>query len=202
MNIILELGKFLISTTVFGGLIVWIFKEYLKLRFSKGLEKSKGEIDNYFHNEKLKFAKLHEERAIVLKELYFKLYNYHKALKCNLNDVVNVTTVQWNLKKQNIDNTFLTASEFDEYFEKNRIFFSPIFCKKVHELKESHLNAMKMITITHFIASSMESEKDMGKRVKEYSEYETKLKEIMQNEIPNIEKDIESEFRKILGVME
>ena len=59
-----------------------------------------------------------------------------------------------------------------------------------------------MITITHFIASSMESEKDMGKRVKEYSEYETKLKEIMQNEIPNIEKDIESEFRKILGVME
>lgn len=202
MNVFFELGKFLISTAVLGGLIVWFLKEYLKLRFSKELEKSKAELDSYFHKEKLKFSKLHEERALVLKELYLKLYKSHKALKVNLHDIENIATVDWELKKKNIDNTLLILDEFDDYFEGNQILFTPKLCNKIQVLREVHFDSIKIIVISYFLASSLETEMNMEERGQEYSDYEAKLKEIIQKEIPEIEFEIICEFRQILGVIE
>ncbi len=202
MDTLIELGKFLISTSVIGGVIVWIFKEFLKLKFSKEVEKQKGEIDNYFHKEKLKFTKLHEERALVIRELYSRLFNYHKSLKSNLKDVENVSEVEWEVKKKNIDTTFLVSKEFSDYYHKNRILLSSELCDQIEMLKNSHLEALKKITISHFLASNMESASSLEERVDDYLGYEKQLRNIVEVEILALEKQLENEFRKILGVIE
>lgn len=202
MEIIIELGKFLISTAVLGGVIVWLFKEFLKLKFSKEIEKHKGEIDNYFHKEKLKFSKLHEERAFVIKELYSRLFKYHESLKSNLRDVENASEVDWKLKKQLIDKTFEVGSEFTDYYHQNKILLKPELCEQIENLKESYLDSLKSITISHLLASNMTSDWSDQERADEYIEYETKLKKIIEVEIVEIEINLETEFRKILGVIE
>ena len=64
-DILLELGKFLISTTVLGGLIIWLFKEFMKFRFSQNLDENKAKIDNYFYQEKTKFSKNKEAQGVL-----------------------------------------------------------------------------------------------------------------------------------------
>ena len=197
----IELGKFLISTAVLGGLLVWLFKELFKMRFSRDLEKYKGEIDNYFYKEKLRFSRLYEERAIVIKDLYIRLKRYNESLKKNLSDIEKLSEVDWDQKNENIDKTLSIANEFGEYYLQNRILLEKAICEKIDKLEASQFDSLKKIMISHLLASDMPSDKSLEDKVQEALEYEQKLKVIIENDIPAIESELEQDFRDILGVI-
>jgi len=96
MNYLLELGKFLISTSVFGGLIVWLLKTYFENRLKNDIEKHKAEIEILTHKEKTQFTRLHEETPETIKKVYALLVRYSSAvctgvflLKTNLIKISN-----------------------------------------------------------------------------------------------------------------
>lgn len=179
MNTFIELGKFLISTTVLGGLIIWIFKEFLKMRFSRDLENHKGEIDNYFYQKKLKFSKLYEERALVIKELYSLLNKYHKSLRTNYRAIIDPIDFKGDKKEINLDKSFELALNFENYFDENKIILDEKLRIQIENLKKMHLDIMKKITLDLVVKES--------EKVKNINE----LSNLIKNRIPEVEKKLE-----------
>lgn len=185
-DILLELGKFLISTTVLGGLIIWLFKEFMKFRFSQNLDENKAKIDNYFYQEKTKFSKIYDEQALVTKNLYSKLKLLNKSFQQYYFDMKN------NIDGSEFSTTINLMNGFNDYFDENRIILDEQICEQIENSIKVQNEVFRQFAIQELQNVSTKDEKkdDMNA-----------LKNLIEYEIPKVEKKLEIEFKKILGAI-
>jgi hypothetical protein len=190
MNIFIELGKFLISTTVLGGLIIWLFQKMISIKLSTDLERFKLELQHSLDKEKFKFTKLHEETALLLKALYTEFYSINKQL-IEINKIVD----RDNYDSVKIDNLFNKIIEVEDYYKKNRILLNENLCDKIDELFDSYLDSMKNAAIIFLTRDSNTNELQ-----DRFNENRLSLNVAIDNKIPEIQHEIENNFRNLIGV--
>ena len=199
MEFLLELGKFLIATTILGGLIVWIMKEFLKMKFSREVESHKQEIDNHFYQQKLRFSKLHEERLLLIKQIYALVVSEEKGLNNDISNAENIEKHELEKIKDDISKHLEISVELESTYQRNKILLPVDICSLFDDFLSKTLDMRKNILVAHLIISGPENLDE--KKVDEYISLLDKLKKA-QTDIPIIKTSLEKEFRRTLGIFD
>jgi hypothetical protein len=179
--------------------------------FAKDLEKCKAELKSTsdkeiaeinaylrvqaFQHEK-SFAILQEKRALVIEEMYEKLVNYINSAESFVNPM------QWageESKEVKAEKTKKAADDFQQFYRTKKVYFDEEFCKKMDVIDEKTLDAVNDY-ITYSKLNDYERNRvDNGDAKKTHENYKA-MKKCHETIVNILLKDIESEFRKIIGV--
>lgn len=146
-------------------------------------------LDLAFKKETIIFSKLHDRRAEVIEELYSKLVDLvPKAEKYSMT---------WDRKKDK--NVFIDAALiFVDFSQKKRIFFEEITCKILDEIDSKYMDFLK-----HMKELSRENKGEFSEENNKKRDYlMDEVKKIIRSRIPLLKKELEREFRKMLGIQD
>lgn len=165
--------------------------EYLK-EIQNKFDIKLAEINTQLEKSKVQFELLNKERIEVIKCLYAKLVDMQDFLGIYFR---GINSCNIDIKKKSVEylNVVKSVSDFMEYNNHNRIFFSENIC---HDIKEIDAIITIILNIhSRLGGQSTEEEQDLTKEVLEL------LNKIIKEEIPRFKDNLESEFRKIMGVI-
>ena len=81
MEQVLEyIGLFALATPVAFGLIKYFSQKIFENYLSKSIETHKSNLERINISHEIQYASLHKERAIVIRELYQKFFDYKMAV--------------------------------------------------------------------------------------------------------------------------
>lgn len=127
MNEILNIA---ISSITVGGVIIFLGKKIIDKGFDAAVKTFENKLDMLKMEHQIKYSKLHEERATILKDLYKELYEIEKAL-------ANMTTFsqgpEWIQDDERRNNAVQQFRKCQNLLENNRIFFSQDFCSMLED---------------------------------------------------------------------
>lgn len=215
MNELLEYIKYsgpstllLLVGLVWGkSLIKYFFDETIELKKNElnlDFEKYKSEIEqqnkNFQHsldtrlNEfNIRFSELHQERAKIIKELYYKLIELHSAMYDFTRRAHLIYEDAEKESKQRIDRFNKAWHDFNGFFLPNKIFFSKTLADKINTLSMTYRNTGIDFAYSKEDLKEREFYKESFEKIKKISnEVETSFGELIE--------DIGDEFRRILGV--
>lgn len=198
-----EIFKYLGITLISSGAAYLIIKYFSQKIFEtylqQKLETHKSELEKLNISYQIQFSALHVERAEVIKKLYNNLHDYKIAIMDFFAADLDPQNPQEHLKHQ-LNQWAKYAVDFNTTFHKNKIFF-----------KQSQIDLLntidkKMIGInndTELFLSKFEFVTDqisaINNQVPEFIELKLQSIQIIEQEML-IEKELESEFRSLLGV--
>jgi hypothetical protein len=91
-------------------------------------EEFKTDLSKLLIQHQIKFSKLYEERALVIKSIFTSTYDLQQKLQ-------QLTTVgqgpEWATDTTRVNEAKKEYNELREFFEKNRIFFEESICQKI-----------------------------------------------------------------------
>ncbi len=156
---------------------------------AKDIEKFKVDLRLAAFEHETKFLKLHEQRVEVVAEIYQRLVRTESAFKYFVKPFVKVGEPPIEEKEKD---TYEAAKLFSEYFNENRLWLDANTCSKIEEFDKKLLKAWNAFHI--FIPGGDQrwmTEGKMEKWDKIWNEASVIL--------PSIKRDIEDEFRNLLG---
>jgi hypothetical protein len=206
-------GEVLANVSVYALLIgaaSWVAKalgeQFLKMRFrayekeleSKSIE-FKAQLDRSLEQFRAelqlantKDSRLHEKRMLVLESLYQKIVSLNVALK----EMTATLKFIHSDADQEEDERIKMASQaydaFIKYYTENKIFFSLESCAQLDALRNSYFDSMQKYSASGFIMGADGVRPDFGKA--------QAASEIVRKLIPVVMRNIESDFRQLLGV--
>jgi hypothetical protein len=192
MDTLQDLGKFLISTSVFGGLIVWLLKTYFENQLKNDFEKYKSKIEFVTFKQKTQFTKLHEESAEAIKKIYVLLVQHAKSIeeaKSLLNDQ---SDMDFSRVEKKISDVFIAGEKMDVFYNENKILLKQNLCEKIEKLLSVLFQSTKSLVNSQVIRSNFKAKNTiltLGE-----------LNDLMNRDLPELKKELEIEFRNILGV--
>lgn len=177
-----------VSKRIIDELLQAILKKY-DYELKRKLEEYKLEQQKIHEENKIRFTKLHEERAEVIKNLYSKIVDLEYYLNFYVSDynTGKESTLEF---IENRENLLMSATDFSQYANKNKIFFDE---KIVNCIKE--INAIVEIILGMYETDCKDNSDSKCKST--WNELATR---IVNEDIPEFRCKLESEFRKILGV--
>lgn len=166
-------------------------EEYLKEVQNK-LDIKLAELSNQLEKSKVQFELLNKERIEVIKCLYVKLVDMEDYLGLYFR---GLTINNVDSKKESIEysNLITSVSDFMDYNNHNRIFFSEAICKSINEID----------AITTIILNQHEFFSKNPEGVEEglHEKMIDLINKMIKDEIPKFKQELECEFRKIIGVI-
>lgn len=200
---------------IFGGnaalLIMsgWLIRSLGAQFLTKDLEKFKGSLTaaSNVTTERLKhelqiaavehqvtFSKLHERRATIIAEIYSLLVEAHWAFESFISEV------EWAgepSKQEKYKIGMEKATNFYQYFSKNRIYLSSSLSEQV----ETFFRGMRreVIGFSRYVSKDDQFLSDEIVE-KKYSRW-TNVVYYFDNDVPAAKAALEIEFRKIIGVL-
>lgn len=165
---------------VVQGVIGWFISHWLGER----LEQVRGQIQQTISEHDTRFAYLHERRGEVIDQLYKKIFKLRKALVASLG--VALDDVESLKEKRKAVHDIFYA--LDDYYRENRLYLDEDLCQKIEELLTNSGNALE-----HTEISNMYPDLVRG--------YREKSKEIIVGNIEPLQKQIERQMRKIVGLV-
>ena len=207
-----EIVKSVGLVSIVSGLVVWLIKQlgqhFIDRKFKAYELELKYKSNDYAHQleksledhrSKLslvftKASKLHDRRLEIISELYKKLVL--------LNQAMQTMTALWKLasedkkaddaaENERIKNAGDKYSEFYSYYLENKVFFSIEICELLDSLRNGYYDSYWDYTAKQrFGFTDFELNYENAK----------KASENVQEKIPPILNQLESEFRKMIGV--
>lgn len=174
---------------VFGIIIVgasWVIKKYFEKMFDKDLEKFKSDLEKQSIKFRIRYEKMHSERAEIIKELYKKIVQTFRAFHSYMNPFQNDPESQEKKGKE----ASVCANNFTDYYEENRIFVDENLAKEIDKLSDVLKKAWVEFEISRFNKTNKIS----------YVENWNKAWKIISEDTPTIKTKIEEEFRKIIEI--
>ncbi|MEQ8304741.1 MAG: hypothetical protein RIB47_15205 [Cyclobacteriaceae bacterium] len=199
-TILKYLGLFALVTPVAFGLIKYFSQRIFENYLAKSIETHKSNLERINISHEIQFASLHKERAIVIKDLYHRLFDY----KTTLIHFFNMELAPGK-EKEDLTHRLKTWSrvvpEFSTYFHRNRIYFSDRLCKIIdnlnNELDKVNDDTRAFLQSFSLVDDQINAIKAKDKR---FTDLRDKTNLFLEQEIEKITNDLENEFRKILGV--
>ena len=151
-----------------------------------------GFVSYYFFKEKIKFSKLHEERAKVIKELYEKLVIFEESMKSLTSPMKFYGDMK---EKEKLKMSREKGHEFEVYYRKNKIYFD----KKICDILEEILKEMKYSQITFSVYPDEIDATKINEPKEKWDERVSAWKRIV-DKVPQLKEKLEEEFRIILVV--
>ena len=182
-----EILKYLISSAVISGALVWLIREVVRLFFSRSLEKFKSELEKEVITHKLKYERMHSDRAEVIKQVYTRITRTHRSLGSFMS---RLQLMGESTEEEKGKIAADAANSFTEYYEENRIFIDEDLAKKIDLLSQNfRLAWIKFQTKQHLPKNSDDALKQWQSAW-----------DIINEQIPPIKQEIEKDFRKIIGI--
>jgi len=200
MNDIFKLlGIFTTAGLVAFGLIRYLSKQIFESYLQKRMESHKSDLEKLNISHQIQFSSLHKERAIIIKQIYFSLYDYKIAIIDFFDGELNTDKPKDHFKHK-IDNWTKVVLTFSPLFHKNKIYFS----QEQVELMNTINNEMGKINqetkqfLSYFETIEVQIDA-INNGIDEYKELKERSDILLDNTF-ELEKNLENEFRKILGV--
>ncbi|PES17528.1 hypothetical protein CN501_08285 [Bacillus cereus] len=221
LNWIKSLGIFTLGTATITGIIGYLFKavftqmltkeseihksmlnqqtEHYKSILNQQTEHYKAELQRINNKHQITFSKLHADRAEIIKGLYKVLVKLERSSLDLLDPqgIVNNTIDESTMRGLVVKTAQHTNVLYDEY-KINRIYFSEDICKLIESI------IVHMQVIGAYLIDCPPN--NIGQELKGSIPIQDRTKELVayriSEEIPKLKKDLEFEFRKLLGVIE
>lgn len=197
IELLKDLGIFSILIAGLGWIAREIGKHLLnknikihELELNQQLVKFKSELELIAQKQN----KLHDKRLDVIHEFYGLLSDFYINLD-NLTRWKNVTgKSEEQIEKEKLDdvkNTYESGYKFSIFYEKNKLYFSTETCLKIEEINKILRECQYDLTIQY---QWMNISVDM-----QMTQFE-KAREKIRTKVPELKLELESNFRKIIGV--
>lgn len=149
-------------------------------KLSQELEGWKAGYQKAIDENRIRFSKLHEERATAIKRLFFHLANLEIATQCYAAEILQHCTADEQCKKR----VEKALTEFAGFFGENRIFFTENDCKLIERItaavQTGYFGSMNPMD-SHEFRQAMTAIKD---------------------NVPDLRRTLERDFRTAIGLGE
>lgn len=189
-----EVLKNLIYFFIGSGILAFLIKSITKHFLNKDFEKYRLNLQKLVEEHKIRYSTLHEERAVVIKNLYQKLDCAVVSMQ-SLISPIQLSGEQ--TKDEKIKKAVDDANLFIRYYSENKIFFSKSTCsildKINHELKDSFIN--------YKTKEALEEGRSISSDASTKSlDYWSSAWQKISKDVPQVQESLADEFRKIFGV--
>lgn len=196
--------KYLLSISAISAVLVFIAKgifnaivnsgiEKYKTQLNKEVEKFKSELKIKETESNIRFSKLHEERVIVIKELYQKSLKLQKSI---FDLTQPFQGIDWHKNTENDNKVIQNLRDFHSYFNVNKILISGELSDKINKFTDVCGEISDKIT---------EAKNLRDTEIKDYKNESTRIwreqYRIYDHEVNIINIDLIEEFRRLFGVM-
>jgi hypothetical protein len=178
------------------GLFAYLGKITIESYLAGKLESHKKNLERIAAEHAIRFQHLHSERAMVVKELYEKLVKIDESLYSTLRRFQAVEEGTLETKVNTLGNNF---NELRNYYLPKRIFFEESLCETIETILESAKGIFYDIT-TYAVSTDDLSYKYDRELLEERHQFWEKARGIHENEVSELKKILENEFRNILGI--
>lgn len=163
-----------------------------KLELDKNLETYKNTLQQISQENQIKFSKLHQERAAIIKEFYSKLAITEKSMNSYMAPFQPAGDPPM---KEKSEVAAKDANDFLEYYRQNEIVFNNDTCAIIEKLNASFVKAWNEFNKYQRKMNSggFVSEEEINKSLAPYYN-------VLKKEIPELKGKLKEDFRKTLGV--
>lgn len=191
-----QIIEFLIGAGAISGTIAFLGKKAIETYLAGRVEAYKSNLEKIATEHSIRFQKLHTERAEVIKDFYGKLVLLDNTLHSTLHPFQTVGEPRLKEKVGQLAEQF---NDLKNYFLPKRIFFEETVCELIERIIETANGVFYDIT-TYEIDPQDSSYKYNRELLKERHEFWEKARNIHKNEMSKLKKQLEKEFRTILGI--
>jgi hypothetical protein len=181
-------------TAVVLAALAYVGRSIIERWLARNLEEYKAELQAVAFEQQTKFAKLHERRAEAIAELYRQfvqiqdsLHSMARALRSGANPKAREKC--WKSVNESIE-------AFSKYFEEHRIYLPESLCRTIERFKGLSRSTSLQLQFAEF--SKQLASEDEGYREEFIQDLEEATSSLADTISPLI-RDIEKEFRKMLG---
>ncbi len=186
-----ELFKFVGGSAVLLAAVGWLIRSIILHSLNKDIEIHKETI----RAEIARSSRLHEERAIVIRDIYAYLVDLIEKTHSFVHPAEMIGEPSKEEKQELVLKALL---KFKDHFEKNKIYLSPDLCKRIQEFADSFVNpAAKFATFKR-----MSKTDATGQIAKEFHDSWFEAFDKMEKDVPQARAALEDEFREIMGIHE
>jgi hypothetical protein len=151
-----------------------------------------------------RFSILHERRAKVIAELYKLLAgiqsNLRSAAVYSRRPSLTVEELESDRFREELHAIGASNEAFREYFERHRIFLPESLAERMEKFYFYSAEAVAHIQLRlRHVPSAVSALAGNGFDQEGYNEFLKALSRLLEEEIPSLKKDIEREFRRLLG---
>lgn len=168
------------------------FESELKAKSDAAIERLKGDLQIRSIEHQVRFSRLHEERASVIADLYGRLVETLWEAESFL------SPAEWAgepTKREKHQIAMNKLTDFFRFFDKHRIYLPEALCVSLEEI------AMRVRShVIEFGVYTGFDDQNLNDRTREQKDYAWNTGwEAIKNDIPDARKQLEEEFRAILG---
>jgi len=192
----LDIIEFLGGATIISLTVAFLGKSAIEAYLAGRVEAYKNNLEKIANEHSIRFHRLHAERAEVIKGIYTKLSFLDDMLYSTLRQFQAVEEPVLKEKVQRLAEQF---NDFRTYFLPNRIFFEEKLCLLIDSILDAAKGVFYDIT-TYPVDTTDLSYKYDRELLKERCAFWEKARNIHKSEIADLKKELEQEFRKILGI--
>ena len=191
-----EIIEFLGGATAISLTIAFLGKKAIEAYLAGRVEAYKNNLEKIANEHSIRFQRLHTERAEVIKDIYAKLCFLDDTLYSTLRPFQAVGEPELKEKVQKLSEQF---NDLRTYFLPKRIFFEEKLCMLIDSILDAAKGVFYDIT-TYPVDTTELSYKHDRELLKERHEFWDKARNIHKNEMAELKKELEQEFRRILGI--
>jgi len=197
LEFIEALLKYVATPTIIAVVIGWVFKTLMEKFLEKRFEAYKKELDNLSLSYQIKFTSLHEERRIILKELFEKILDIEQTM---LNASITIE-VRAGAKEayEFVNEVYKKINDLSKFVSRNEIYFDETFCNKLKEFVLLGTSHIKKIAKASRVQAKGEFKFDQKILEEAYDLYTTADNDLHKKLI-EIKKELVKDFREYLGV--
>jgi DNA-directed RNA polymerase subunit F len=177
------------GTAVLFTAVGWLVKSIISQFLEKDLERFKADLARSAYEHQITFGKLHEKRAEIIADLYAKIVALQNSVEVFVRNVIGVTPKK---NEENLKTIWKAADSFKDCYRKNKIYFSEDVCELIEDLNTNLSSPVSELSM-HL---EMLGNSDQIELV--YQAWE-KAEQKISDKAEIIRREIETEFRKILG---
>lgn len=166
--------------------------ESKSIEFKAQLERSLEQFRAELQLANTKDSRLHEKRMLVLENLYQKIVSLNAALK---EMTATLKFIRADADQEEDERIKMASQAYDaflKYYTENKIFFSLESCGQLDALRNSYFDSMQKYSASEYLIGSDNFRPDFGKA--------QLASEIVRKSIPIVMRNIEKDFRELLGV--
>lgn len=169
--------------------------------FKSGLERDRRtfqhELDLKLDRYNVQFARLHEERAHIIKDMHAKLLELHSAISdyTAIARLIRDDEDPQKAEDARIERANKAIQDFNNYVLENCIYFEKSLAKKLDEIRQEYYSAAIDCMFIKQTAPDV-GEKEYRKHIERWNEIINKISGDLQNAL----RELEDEFRQLLGV--
>lgn len=173
--------------SIVAMLVGYLGKQTIQQAFDKRLQAYQTELDK----ESIRFSGLHEKRGEVISTFYTKMTVFDEDMK----GVVDPMILRGDSRQEMIDDARASGEDFRLYYQKHKLYFPPDVCATMESLLSKYREMFHDFSVRkiHDPSAPNSSSDDI-------EQWQKNWKSLTENEIPEMQSELEDQFRDILGV--